>query len=378
MSSLQNILIVGGGIGGLASGIALSKNGHHVEIVELNREFNVYGVGIIQHANALRALDVLGLADEAMRRGSPYGLVKMCTPTGHVITEVGMPANGKFSSHNGISRKILHEILYEEAVKQRVIFKMGLTVSEIENKPNGIEVEFTNHTTGVYDILIGADGINSKVRSMVFGAYTPTYTGQSVWRYAFPRLPELETGYMFMGKKSKAGLIPMTADSMYMFLVTSEGADNPFIQDDELIPRMKASLVEYGAPMIQNLVEKITDPKKVIYRPLEVLFVPAPWFKNRVILIGDAVHATIPQLGQGAGLALEDAIVLAELLLSGDHVDIVFQNFMDRRLERCKMTVDASIQIGELEQLEWKGQLPEGINMGAIIGKALGAMMQPI
>jgi 2-polyprenyl-6-methoxyphenol hydroxylase-like FAD-dependent oxidoreductase len=378
MSSVKNILIVGGGIGGLASGIALSKNGHNVEIVELNKEFNVYGVGIIQHANALRALDVLGLADEAMRRGSPYGLVRMCTPTGHLITEVGMTANGKFSSHNGISRKILHDILYEEAVKQGVIFKMGLTVAEIGNKTNGVHVRFTNHTSGEYDILIGADGINSKVRSMVFGAYKPKYTGQSVWRYAFKRLPQLETGYMFMGKKSKAGLIPMTADTMYMFLVTSEGEDNPFIQEHEIIPRMTASLAEYSTPMIKNLVEEITDPKNVIYRPLEVLFVPAPWFKNRVILIGDAVHATIPQLGQGAGLALEDAIVLTELLQSDDDIEIVFQKFMDRRLERCKMAVDASIQIGELEQLEWKGQLPEGTNLGAIIGKALGAMMKPI
>src|SRR3954465_13331838 len=108
MSLKKNILIVGGGIGGLAAGIALSKNGHSVELVELNKEFNVYGVGIIQHANALRALDALGLADEAMRRGSPYGFVKMCTSSGHQITEVGMPAMGKFSSHNGISRKILH------------------------------------------------------------------------------------------------------------------------------------------------------------------------------------------------------------------------------------------------------------------------------
>jgi 2-polyprenyl-6-methoxyphenol hydroxylase-like FAD-dependent oxidoreductase len=377
MSSVKSILIIGGGIGGLAAGIALSKNGHSVQLVELNKEFNIYGVGIIQHANALRALDVLGLAEEAMRRGSPYGLIKMCTSSGHLITQVGM-SGGKFSSHNGISRKILHEILYEEAVKQGVVFKMGLTVSEIENQTNGVEVEFTDRSKGTYDILIGADGINSKVRSIVFGAYKPTYTGQSVWRYAFKRLPELETGYMFMGKKSKAGLIPMTADSMYMFLVTAEGDDNPFIQEHELVPRMKASLAEYGTPMIRNLIEEITDPKKVVYRPLEVLSVPAPWFKNRVILIGDAVHATIPQLGQGAGLALEDAIVLAELLQTDMEVDAVFQRFMDRRFERCKMVVDASIQIGELEQLEWKGQLPEGTNLGAIIGKALGAMMQPI
>jgi 2-polyprenyl-6-methoxyphenol hydroxylase-like FAD-dependent oxidoreductase len=108
------------------------------------------------------------------------------------------------------------------------------------------------------------------------------------------------------------------------------------------------------------------------------LFVPSPWYKNRVILIGDAVHATIPQLGQGAGLALEDSVVLADLLKSESNVETALAKFMERRLERCKLVVDVSVQVGELEQLDWKGQLPEGVNLGAIMGKALGAMMKPI
>jgi 2-polyprenyl-6-methoxyphenol hydroxylase-like FAD-dependent oxidoreductase len=378
MSTVQNVLIVGGGIGGLSSGIALAKIGCHVEIAELHKEFNVYGVGIIQPSNALRALDALGLADEAMRRGSPYGMVKMCTASGHPFTEVGVPPLGRLPSHNGISRRILHEILYEEAQKQGVVFRMGTTVTEIENGEDEVNVTFTDGTSGTYDLLIGADGVNSKVRSMVFGHYKAKYTGQSVWRYAFKRPATLDTAYMFMGKKTKAGLVPMTADTMYMFLVTAEGEDNPFIPEEELVPRMKSRLQEYSAPMIKDVVDEITDPKKVVYRPLEVLFVPAPWYKNRVILIGDAVHATIPQLGQGAGLALEDSVVLAELLKSETDVQTTFQKFMDRRLERCKMVVDVSVQIGELEQLDWKGQLPEGVNIGAIMGKALFAMTKPI
>jgi 2-polyprenyl-6-methoxyphenol hydroxylase-like FAD-dependent oxidoreductase len=377
MPAVKKVLIVGGGIGGLSSGIALAKIGCSVEIAELHKEFNVYGVGIIQPSNALRALDALGLADEAMRRGSPYGMVKMCAPTGHVFTELGVPPIGRLPSHNGISRRILHEILYEEAVKQGVVFHMGATVAEMENGEDAVSVALTNGLTVTYDIVVGSDGVNSKVRSMVLGQYKARYTGQSVWRYAFKRPAELETGYMFMGKRTKAGLIPMTADTIYMFVVSAEG-DDPFIPEDQLVPRMKALLQEYPAPMIKNVVDEITDPKKVVYRPLEVLFVPAPWYKNRVILIGDAVHATIPQLGQGAGLALEDAVVLAELLQSESNVCTTFQKFMDRRLERCKMVVDTSVQVGELEQLDWKGQLPEGTNIGAIMGRALGAMMQPI
>jgi 2-polyprenyl-6-methoxyphenol hydroxylase-like FAD-dependent oxidoreductase len=378
MSSEKKILIVGGGIGGLSSGIALAKNGHAVEIAEIHPAFNVYGVGIIQPSNALRALDALGLADEAMRKGSPYGLVKMCASSGHVFTELGVPPIGRLPSHNGISRKILHEILYQEAIKQGVIFRMGVTVAAIENNADNVAVKFTDGDNGTYDLLIGADGVNSKVRSLVLGNYKAKYTGQSVWRYSFKRPAELETGYIFMGKNTKVGLIPMTAETMYMFVVSAEGDDNPHFTEEQLVSRMKSLLQEYTAPMVKNAVEEITDPKKVVYRPLEVLFVPAPWYKNRVLLIGDAVHTTIPQLGQGAGLALEDSIVLAELLQTGEPLDTIFQKFMDRRLQRCKMVVDVSVQVGELEQLDWKGQLPEGTNIGAIMGRALGAMMQPI
>lgn len=376
-NNIQKVLIVGGGIGGLSSGIALRKLGLNVTIVEIYAAFNVYGVGIIQPANALRALDALGVADKCMERGSPYGMVKMFTAHGHFITEVGVPPIGRLPSHNGISRRILHDVLYEEALAQKVNFRMGLTVAQIDNGKEKVSVEFTDGTKDEYDLLIGADGVNSKVRKLVFGDYKPNYTGQSVWRYAFDRPAELETGFMFMSRKSKAGLIPMTKDTMYMFLVTAEG-DDPKIPEDQLIARFKESLSAYEVPMIKDCIDKIIDPKLVIYRPLETLLMPAPWYKNRVLIIGDGAHATIPQLGQGAGLALEDSVVLAELIKTEDSIDTVLEKYMQRRYERCKLVVDASKEIGELEQLEWKGQPKEGVNIGALMGRTLGALMQPI
>jgi 2-polyprenyl-6-methoxyphenol hydroxylase-like FAD-dependent oxidoreductase len=337
MSSINKVLIVGGGIGGLSLGIALRRAGIDAEIVELQKEFNVYGVGIIQQANALRALDAIGCANEAMRRGSPYGKVKMCAPTGHQFAEIGIPPMGHYPTHNGISRKILHDVLHEAAVE------------------------------------------NSKVRSLVFGEQKPQYIGSSVWRYAFKRPADLETGYMYFGKKSKVGLIPMTADTIYMFVVTAEGDDNPLIPEEELVPRLKSYVSEYPAKMVNDLVEQITDPKGVIYRPLETLVMSAPWYKNRVVMLGDSAHATIPQLGSGAALAIEDAVVLAEEIQKDQSVESILENYMKRRYDRCKMVCDASMQLAEWEQMEWKGiPLPEGANMGALMGKTLAALAAPI
>ena len=367
----------------MAAGVALRKAGDsanrlRVDLAELNSEYNVYGVGIIQPSNALRALDSLGLADACMERGSPYGKVKMCTATGHPITEIGTPPMGRLPVHNGISRRILHDVLHKGAQEHGVNFRMGLTVSAIDNTGEGVTVTFNNGSTGHYDLLVGADGVNSTVRKLVFGEYKPRYTGQSVWRYAFKRPKELETGYIFMGRQTKTGLIPMTADAMYMFVVSSEGVDNPFIPEEKLVPRLKALLAEYSAPMVTSVVDQITDPKGVIYRPLETLLMPAPWYKDRVVMIGDAVHATIPQLGQGAGLAIEDAVVLGEELAVGDSPAAAFDRYMARRYERCKMVVEASATIGEWEQLDWQGKLPEGVNIGALMGKTLAAMGAPI
>ncbi|MDZ7879967.1 MAG: FAD-dependent monooxygenase [Saprospiraceae bacterium] len=379
MSSINKVLIVGGGLGGLSLGIALRRAGMDAEIVELQKEFNVYGVGIIQQANALRALDTLGVADEAMRRGSPYGNVKMCAPTGHQFAEIGMPPLGRYPTHNGISRRILHDVLYEAAVKNGVTFRMGLTVSEIENEGTRVGVKFTDGTEGSYQLVVGADGVNSKVRTLVFGEQHAHYVGSSVWRYAFKRPAELETGYMYFGKKSKIGLIPMTADMIYMFVVTAEGDDNPFIPENELVPRLKAYVSQYPAKMVADLVDEITDPKGVIYRPLETLVMSAPWYKNRVVMIGDAAHSTIPQLGSGAALAIEDAVVLAEELARDQSVENVLDNYMARRYNRCKMVCDASVQLAEWERMEWQGiPLPEGANMGALMGKTLGALAAPI
>jgi 2-polyprenyl-6-methoxyphenol hydroxylase-like FAD-dependent oxidoreductase len=379
MSKIKKALIVGGGIGGLSAGIALRKAGIEAEIAEISQEYNVYGVGIIQQANALRALDALGVADEAMRRGSPYGKLKLCIANGMIIGETGTPPIGRFPSHNGISRKILHEVLYEAALAHSVKFRMGLSITSIQNEDSGVTVAFTDGTTGTYDILIGADGINSKVRKLIFGEYKPNYTGASVWRYAFKRPAALDTSYMFFGKNTKMGLVPMTAQTMYMFLVSAEGEDNPVIPENELVPRLQAYLSEYSADLAKGLAEQITDPKGVIYRPLETLMLPLPWYKNRVIMIGDAAHATIPQLGSGAALAIEDAVVLGELMNTEDTIETVFENYVNRRYARCKMVVDVSETIGQWEMMTWKGiPLPEGASIAATMDKTLIALTEEI
>ncbi len=378
MSSIKKILVVGAGIGGQSAAIGLKKAGFEVDVVEIHAEFNVYGVGIIQQANALRALDAIGVADEAMRRGSPYGKVKLCLANGVQIGEAGTPPIGRFPSHNGISRKILHDVLYEEAQKVGLKYRMGVSVESIDNQPEIVNVSFTDGTSGSYDIVIAADGVNSKVRKLIFGEFNTTYVGLSVWRYAFKRPANLDTGYIFFNKKHKMGVIPMTSDQCYIFLNSAEG-DNPLIPEDQLVEKLKTYMSAYPIPLVQELIPQVTDAKLVNYRVLETLKMPAPWYKNRVVVLGDAAHTTIPQLGSGAALAIEDAVVLIEELQKAGEVSEIFDRYMTRRYDRCKMVVDVSETLGFWELLEYNDQpLPEGANMGMLMGKTGMALTEEI
>ncbi|MFI1744155.1 FAD-dependent monooxygenase [Thalassobellus sediminis] len=378
MKTVNKVLIVGGGIGGQSVAIALAQKGVEVEIAEKLDAYDVYGVGIIQQINALKALDALGLADETMKHGYPYGQLKMHTSTGHFIGLAGAPSMGKYPSHNGISRRTLHEIMYDKAIKIGVQYRMGTTVTHIENSKDDVTVTFSDKTKKTYDILIASDGINSDMRKLIFGDFKPSYMGVSVWRYAFKKHEDLDTAYMYYGKRSKIGFVPMSEDSMYMFLVSAEGADNPRIKKSDYIPMLKEYLSEYSVKIVKDVIGQITEPDLVNYRPIEASHLPDPWFKNRAIVIGDGAHATVPQLGSGAALALEDGVVLAEELDKAATIDDAFNAFMKRRYQRCMAIVDASETLAEWELLEFEGKsLPEGANVGKVIGQATGVLMKP-
>ncbi|QHT65462.1 FAD-dependent oxidoreductase [Rhodocytophaga rosea] len=378
MSSVKNVLIVGGGIGGLSAGIALQQAGIQAEIIEYQPEYKVYGVGIIQPSNALRALDQIGVADQCLEEGYAFNTFHMCASNGHRFTTASTLPLGRFPGNNGIPRNRLHHILLEAARLKGIHIRMGTTVTHIDNQSDAAHVTFSDNTSGSYDLVIGADGLHSKVRSLIFGDQIKSqYTGQSVWRFTTERPAEVDNGFMIFGKKSKAGLVPMTKNSMYLLCVTAEG-DRPKISEDQMVSKLKEHLSEYTTPLVTDIINRIQDPKDIVYRPLEWLLLPDPWYQNRVVIIGDAAHATLPQLGQGASLAIEDAVVLAEELQKEGAVSEVLSAFMERRFDRCKMIVNVSKTIGEWEQMEWKGTPVPDANIGALMGRTLANMMAPI
>ena len=168
-----------------------------------------------------------------------------------------------------------------------------------------------------------------------------------MWRYNLPRPGDLASLHVYNGPTG-AGLVPISDMLMYLYLTTPEPG-NPHYSRIGLAATMRAK-VPHALGTLANLV---TDDDAVVYRPLETLLLDGPWHRGRVVLLGDAVHASTPHLGQGAGMAIEDAIVLAEELERHRTPDAAFAAYRDRRFERCRYIVEQSLAI-------CRGQLGRG------------------
>jgi 2-polyprenyl-6-methoxyphenol hydroxylase-like FAD-dependent oxidoreductase len=348
----QRVLVVGGGIGGLSTTIAMTARGLAVDVVELNPNWDVYGVGILQPGNAIRALDQLGLAEQAIAAGFAMDGDRFHLADGTLLADNEHPRllGPEYPGLNGITRPRLHEILTGAVKRSGADVKLGVTVDTLKQADEGVTVTLTDGTSATYDLVVGADGINSLIRARVFPeAPAPEYTGQVVWRYNLPRPPEIDKLWMFVGTDGKAGLVPLSRELMYLLLVEKPPADAPLRPaPGELAGLLRKRLAEFGG-MIARQRELITDSAKVVYRPVEAVFVDPPWYRDRVVLIGDAAHATSPHVGQGAAMAMEDAIVLAEEVTESDGMQPALQRFMERRYDRVRTIVDVSMQIGRWE-----------------------------
>jgi 2-polyprenyl-6-methoxyphenol hydroxylase-like FAD-dependent oxidoreductase len=346
------VLVVGGGIGGLSSTIGLRRRGVEVDVVELNPKWDVYGVGIIQPGNAIRALDQLGLGEEAIAQGFAIQGSRFNDADGNELGRVPAPPllGDRYPGMNGITRPRLHRIFQDAVRESGAQVALGVTVETLDQDGEGVDVALTDGSSGRYDLVIGADGINSLVRRLVLpDAPEPEYTGQVVWRHNFAKPPEQDTLDTFVGVRGKAGLVPLAPDLMYMFVIERWPADDLDVPDEQLAATLRERLDGYGGRIGELRDTQITAESEIVYRPVYALLVPPPWYAGRVVLVGDAAHATSPHVGQGAAMAIEDAVVLAEEVTSSDDLAGALDNFMTRRFDRCRRICEISRQLGTWE-----------------------------
>jgi 2-polyprenyl-6-methoxyphenol hydroxylase-like FAD-dependent oxidoreductase len=363
----MRVLIVGGGIGGMSAAIRLADTGHRVELIDIDPDWRVYGAGITITGPTLRAYKRLGLLDEIRAVGAITNGARIFRYDGTFLNELdepvleeGLPATG------GIMRPVLHRIMQDRVAALGVTVRLGLTVDRLDQDGAGVNVSFSDGNEARYDIVVGADGIASRVRTLAFpDAREPEETGQACWRISMRRPPGFERGEFYLGHANPAGITACGPDNIYMWMLTRH-EPGAWLSDDEAHDRLRAEIADFGGT-VGWIRDHMTERDWINYRPLAAILQPEPWAKGRIVLLGDAAHATTPHLASGAGMAVEDALVLAEELECIDRsAEDSLRAYSARRYPRCRHVVETSVAVGRL-QLE--GGSAEEI--GKLIGDAL-------
>ncbi len=350
MTSARKLLVVGGGFAGMSLAIRMRGLGWDVDLVEIDPDWRVYGAGISITAPTFRACKRLGIAEEVIARG--YGShegVKICAPNGHLIVETPVqPIEPGLPTAGGIMRPVLHDILSGRTRAAGANVRLGVTLKSYTAMRDVIRVETSDGRNAEYALVVAADGAFSKTRGLVFPeAPAPTYTGQYCWRLMAERRPEIRGVHFYMAGPITAGVMPTSAAQMYMFLLQAE-PEKVRIDETTLWQRLKQLMAPFSG-LLGDLRDGLSPQSSIICRPLHAILLPRPWHRGRVLLIGDAVHATTPHLASGAGIAIEDALVLSEELADAD-IERALARFEERRWERCRLVVENSVRIGQMEQ----------------------------
>jgi 2-polyprenyl-6-methoxyphenol hydroxylase-like FAD-dependent oxidoreductase len=342
MAELGRILIVGGGLAGLTAASALRQRGFHAELIERDPRWQPIGAGIAVQPNAMRVLRQLDLAAAVESAGAPVRRWQFIEQQGDVLCDIDLSAVwGDVAPFVGIERAKLHDALLGGDLS----YRLGLSVASLSQTERCVSVAFSDGTAGEYDLVIGADGIRSSVRQFAFGPVAPIYGGQMVWRSLAPfRQPELDAVQFWLGDGCFFGLCPVGGNRTYGFA----NVTTPRLRDEVKgrLGRLRQRFAGFGRT-IRDYLDSVAGDEQLHCAPIEWLDADR-WCSGRVVLIGDAAHATSPMMGQGGSMAMEDALVLAETLHTASDLQSALERFVARRRARVNWVAQQSRAVGEM------------------------------
>jgi 2-polyprenyl-6-methoxyphenol hydroxylase-like FAD-dependent oxidoreductase len=351
VTAVNNALVVGGGAAGSAVAILLAEAGVQVDLVDVKPEPTATGSGITLQGNALRVLRRLGVWEDVQRNGYAFETLGLRAPdpAGTLIIEMPDVKTGgpDLPATLGMPRPVLARILIDRAVATGVKIRFRTTFTQLAQDPQGVDVSFSDGSGCRYDLVIGADGIRSWTRRALDIHLETRAVGMGIWRAFGPRPASVtRTDLYYGGPCYIAGYCPTGEDSLYAYIV-EDAQDRSTLTPAEQLGVLRELSESYHGPW-DDIREDLNDPSRVNYTWFETHLLEAPWNRGRVVLIGDAAHTCPPTLAQGAAQALEDAAVLAELLVGRRILDqSLWDAFHERRLERAGAVVAASNQLAE-------------------------------
>jgi len=328
---MVSILIIGGGIGGLSVARELALRGMKATVLERAPQLNPVGAGIIMNPNAMRVLERNGLAEQVRADSWPYLTRETRDHTGRLLaTRDYKPLyeSGKLAQGCLVHRAHLLDVLYRSLPAETVCFGKTPTANDFEGA----------------DLVIGADGIRSQVRRERFGEVEPGYMGYRSHRLIMENVAGVRCFTEYLGRGQRIDLVPIGEQRLYIWTTYNSP------RAERLAPELPRQFAQFTDPGIQRLFAALPPAENIITTEIEELWMD-DWVRvsatNATVLLGDAAHALTPNIGQGAGMAMEDAAVLAEELASGAEIEQAVGRYAARRKPRVKTVMRISREVGE-------------------------------
>jgi len=345
MPAGQRILIVGGGIGGLAAAVALRRRGLDAQVFEQASELREIGAGLSVWPNATNVLRAFGLLDEALKRSSRLDRLRLQTSTGAMLTETGAVSSCGTPSiciHRADLLALLKDALPAQCIS------LGARFENLAERERSVVARFADGREVEGDALIGADGLYSVVRERILGSSKPAYRGYHAWRGVahYPGAALGARAVEVWGAGRRFGFEPLSEARCFWY--ATENAHEGDLGSPASWKEEVACAFGGWPPPIPQLIE--ATPGDAVLK--HGIFDPAPvkhFGAGRVTLLGDAANPTTPNLGQGACMALEDAFVLAECLAAGE-APAALRGYESRRYRRRRFITLESRRIGRVAQ----------------------------
>lgn len=331
-----NVLVVGAGVAGLAAATAMRRRGLAVDIIE-RRQHSPEGAGAFLPGNAMRALTELGLGDRLSAFGMPIRAQQLRDHRGRVLTDIDMARLWRNTGEClGIPHAVLSSALRDNLRENfATTIRTGTTIGSIVQRDDGVDVEFSNGRTGRYDVVVGADGIHSDARHYVDPDAAAGYVGQVCWRFLTDNTVGIDRWTAWLGRGTTFLALPVAHDRLYCYADVSTDSTTA---SGEMASTLAQHFFGFDST-VRTLLAAAAD-REVHFAAIEEVG-GSNWSRGSVVLIGDAAHASSPNVAQGVAMAAEDALVLAESLADTDSIGAALDRYR-RRLPRTRWVQSAT------------------------------------